>query len=170
MTRQRESRDWLRWLIAGWLIAGTCDITYAITYSFLRRGVAPSRVLQSVASGALGRSAYDGRLATAALGLGFHFLFAFIFTCAFFVAASRVAVLTRRPILTGVVYGIGIFAVMNNIVIPLSRIGPRPVPPMIALAPEVLVHMFLIGLPIALAARRAFGGARSSALVGAPAY
>jgi len=170
MTRQVESRAWLRWLFTGALIAGTCDITYAITSSFLRRGVAPSRVLQSVASGALGRSAYDGGAATAALGLGFHYLFAFSFTCAFFLAASRFAGLTRRPIATGAVYGVGIFAVMNYIVIPLSRIGPRPILPMVVLVPEVLVHMFLIGVPIALAARRAFGRARSSPLVGAPAY
>ena len=170
MTRQPGSRDWPRWLIAGALIAGTFDISYAITYSFLRRGVAPSRVLQSVASGALGASAYQGGATTAALGLGFHYLFAFIFTCAFFFAASRVAALTQRPVVAGVLYGIGIFAVMNYIVIPLSRIGPRPIPPIMALLPEVLVHMFLIGVPIALAARRAFGAERSSQLVGAPAY
>jgi hypothetical protein len=170
MTRQPESRDWPRWLITGWLIAGTFDITYAITYSFLRRGVAPSRVLQSVASGALGPSAYQGGASTAALGLAFHYLFAFIFTCAFFLAASRLSGLARRPIVSGVVYGIGIFAVMNYIVIPLSRIGPRPTPAMLAVLPEILVHMFLIGVPIALAARRAFGEARSSPLVGVPAY
>ena len=38
-------------IVLGGLIAGAFDITYAIVFSFWRSGVAPSRVLQSVASG-----------------------------------------------------------------------------------------------------------------------
>jgi hypothetical protein len=45
---------------------------------------------------------------------------------------------------------------MNFAVIPLSRIGPRPLAPVIVLVTGVLVHMFLIGVPIAWGARRAF--------------
>jgi hypothetical protein len=46
---------------------------------------------------------------------------------------------------------------MNDVVIPLSRIGPRPRSAAIVVITGVLVHMFLIGTPIALTARRAFG-------------
>jgi hypothetical protein len=45
---------------------------------------------------------------------------------------------------------------MNYVVVPLSRIGPRPTPPTPVWTTGVLVHMFLIGTPIVLAARRAF--------------
>jgi hypothetical protein len=54
-----------------------------------------------------------------------------------------------------VVFGLGVYAVMNYVVVPLSRIGPRPTPPTPIWVTGVLVHMFLIGVPIAVAASRA---------------
>jgi hypothetical protein len=138
------------------LIVGTLDITYAILFSYFRSGTPPERLLQSVAAGWFGRdAAFAGGAATAAAGLGFHFLIAFTITAIFFFAASRVRTLVRNPAITGPLYGIGVYIVMNYVVIPLSRIGPRPMPPMVVLVSGLLVHMFLIGLPIALGARRA---------------
>jgi hypothetical protein len=139
------------------LIAGTLDITYAIAFSYWRSGVSPTRVLQSVASGALGRDAFSGGAATAAAGLGFHFLIAFTITAIFFAAAARLRWLIRVPAVTGPLYGAAVYGAMNWIVIPLSRIGPRPFPPLATFVTGMLVHMLLIGLPIALGARRAFG-------------
>ncbi len=147
---------WIAWLVIGWLVAGTCDISYATGFSYMRSGVAPTRILQSVASGALGAAAYQGGASAAALGLGLHYLIALIFTVAFFAAASVTPMLTRRPVLTGAVYGAGVYAVMNYVVVPLSKIGPRPTPPTSVWTTGLLVHVFLIGCVIALAARRAF--------------
>ena len=150
------SRPWLRWLLAGWLVAGTLDILYATTYSYLYRGMAPSRLLQFVASGALGQAAFEGGTGTALAGLGFHYLNALLIAAAFFAAAALVPALVRRPVPAGVLYGIGVYAVMNAVVIPLSRIGPRPFPATLTLVTGLLVHMFFIGTPIALAAHKAF--------------
>ena len=47
-------------IVLGGLIGGAFDIAYAIIFSNLRSGVAPSRILQSVASGLLGSDAYTG--------------------------------------------------------------------------------------------------------------
>ncbi len=55
--------------------------------------------------------------------------------------------LVRKPVLCGAAYGVGIFAFMNLVVIPLSRIGPRPAPAFVVLSTGLLVHMFLIGVP-----------------------
>jgi hypothetical protein len=150
--------SWPGTLIATALLVGTLDISYAILFSYFRSGTSPTRVLQSVASGALGRAAFDGGTPTAAMGLGFHFFIAFTITAIFFAAASRQPALVRRPVLAGTLYGIGVYLVMNFIVIPLSRIGPRPLPAAVVMVTGVLVHMFMIGTPIALGARRAFGG------------
>ena len=49
---------------------------------------------------------------------------------------------------------------MNFVMIPLSRIGPRPLSAAIVAITGILVHMFLIGTPIALGVRRAFGAGR----------
>ena len=54
-------------ILFGGLTVGTLDILDATIYSYLRRGTAPLRVLQSVAGGLLGKSAYDGGWSTGAL-------------------------------------------------------------------------------------------------------
>jgi hypothetical protein len=144
-----------RTFVATALVAGTFDITYAITFSYYRSGVSAQRLLQSVAAGWFGRdAAFAGGAATAAAGLGFHYFIAFTITAIFFVAASRRRFLGERPWLSGPLYGIGVYAVMNWVVIPLSRIGPRPFPPVSVFVSGLLVHMFLIGTTIALGARR----------------
>jgi uncharacterized membrane protein YagU involved in acid resistance len=150
-----SSGPWLKWLAVGALVAGAFDITYAIVFSYLRRGTPPSRILQSVTSGVLGRAAYDGTR-TAALGLGLHFLNAFIITTIFFLAARSWPALVRRPIAIGAAYGLLVYLVMNFVVIPLSAIGVFPRPAPVLWMTELSVHMFLVGVTIALAAHRAF--------------
>lgn len=142
-------------IFLGGLIAGACDITYAITFVYFYRGVAPQRLLQSVASGVLGKNAFTGGNGSAALGLLLHFLIAFVWAAAFVLLASRLAALMRRPILSGAIYGVFIFFFMNLVVLPLSAV---PGPIVFRFWPTftgLLVHAFLIGVPIALAARRA---------------
>jgi len=144
------------------LIVGALDITYAILFSYFRSGTSPARLLQSVAAGWFGRdAAFAGGAATAAAGLGFHFFIAFTITAIFFLAASRVPALIRQPAIAGPLYGIGVYLVMNWVVIPLSRIAVRPRPAAVVLVSGLLVHMFVIGLPIALGARRALSGRTS---------
>jgi uncharacterized membrane protein YagU involved in acid resistance len=144
-----------RAILWGGLIAGAIDITYACVFSYLRRAVPPGQILQSVASGALGKSAFDGGTTTAALGLLFHFLIALIWATVYYLASRKLRVLARVPYVCGVVYGLLIFAVMNYAVIPLSAApfgAPPPSSP--AFSVGLLVHMLGIGLPIALATRR----------------
>jgi hypothetical protein len=96
-------------------------------------------------------------------GLGFHYLNALLITIAFFIAAASAPSLVKRPVLTGAIYGVFVYLVMNYVVIPLSRIGVFPRPPAAIWVTGVLVHMFFIGVPIVLAARQAFGGTGGSA-------
>ena len=150
-----ERSNAARAILTGGLIAGAIDITYACVFSYVRRGVPPARILQSVASGALGQSAFDGGTPTAALGLLFHFLIALIWAAVYYAASRKLTVLARVPYLCGVVYGLVIFALMNYAVIPLSA-APFGAPPPWSPAFNfgLLVHMLGIGLPIALATRR----------------
>ena len=145
----------LRAILWGGLIAGTLDITYAIVFSLLRSGTSPVRVLQSVASGLLGADSFNRGSASAALGLFLHFLIAFTAAAVYYAASREFDVLVRAAVVCGVTYGVMIYAVMNYVVIPLSAVPPRAGPrPLLVLFTGLLVHMFLIGLPIALAARR----------------
>jgi hypothetical protein len=65
----------LAWLVTGWLVAGTLDISYATGFSYWRSGTPPARILQSVASGLLGADAYQGGASTAALGVALQNFF-----------------------------------------------------------------------------------------------
>ena len=142
-------------ILVGGLIAGALDITYACVLWWLRAQATPGRIFQSVAAGLLGRDSYEGGTGTAVLGLCLHFFNALVIA-AIFVGASRLwPVLARRATLFGPLYGIGVYLVMNYVVLPLSNFPSRsgsPAP--VVWITGVLAHMFLIGLPIALAARQ----------------
>ena len=144
-------------ILIGGLIAGTLDISYACIYSYLRRGTRPIVILQSVASGALGPPAFTGGAKTAALGLAFHFLIALIAATVFYLASRVISFMITHAVISGVVFGICVYLVMNLVVLPLSRI-PVKVPlwayPWPSLVGGLLIHMFGIGLPIALVVRR----------------
>ena len=138
------------------LLVGIVDIAWAIAFAYVRSGTAPQRVLQSVAAGWFGRdAAYAGGAGTAAAGLGFHFFNAFVITAIFFAAAASRRWLVRRPAMTGPLYGIAVYLVMNWVVIPLSAIAVWPKPPLASLAGGLFIHVVGVGLPIALGARRA---------------
>ena len=153
-----NSRRWSpgQAILAGGLIAGALDITYAIVLWWLRAKVSPMRILQSVAAGLLGKASYEGGAGTAILGLGLHFFIALVIAAIFVAASRRWPVLARRATVFGPLYGIGVYLVMNYVVVPLSAFPRRGGggPPPVVWITGVLVHMFLIGLPIALAARR----------------
>jgi hypothetical protein len=142
-----------RALLYGTLAVGILDLLDAVVF-FGLRGVQPIRIFQSIASGLLGRAAFSGGTASAALGIALHFFIAFLIVAVFFLASRRLPALVRAPILSGLIYGIGAYIVMQYIVIPLSAAGTGrfswPV-----FVNGVLIHMFGVGLPASLAARAA---------------
>jgi uncharacterized membrane protein YagU involved in acid resistance len=134
------------------LIAGVLDISSAFILSY-PKGVGPIRVLQGVAAGLLGReSAITGGLATAGLGLAIHFFIAFVVSTVFYVASRKLIFLTRHAIISGLLYGVIVYGFMYWVVMPLAY--PIVHPSLSRDLTAVCVHMFLIGLPIALIVRR----------------
>jgi hypothetical protein len=134
------------------LLVGTLDISDAIIFYGLR-GVSPTRILQGIASGVLGRAAFGMGHRSAFLGLFFHFFIAFSATTVFLLA-SRKLPLARHPFLYGTLCGVALYCVMNYIVLPLSKIGWRPIPPLIPLINGVAALVFCIGIPLAFIGRR----------------
>jgi hypothetical protein len=102
----------------------------------------------------LGPAAFQGGAATAALGLGLHFLIAFGAAATFYAASRFLPVLVRRPVASGLAYGVAVYLFMNQVVVPLSRAAGRT-PPWRITAALVVIHMLFVGLPIALAVHRA---------------
>jgi len=157
-----------RAIVAGGLAAGLLDLVDALVAYKLAFGMSPVVIYQFVASGLLGKAAYAGGPAMALLGLAIHFLIAFTAAAVFVLASERLPQLRRDAVGWGLAFGLAVFAVMTFVVIPLSRIGAST-PPLPLLVNGVLGHAFLVGLPIALAARRFLGRGERTAFARAAA-
>jgi len=133
------------------VIAGILDITSAFVIAAIK-GVGGMRMLQGLTSGLIGAKSFDGGLATAACGLAIHFLIAFTVASVFYLASRRLAFLTHHPVVSGFLYGVAVYLFMYWIVIRL--VFPNARPSLSRDVTAVLVHMFLIGLPISLIVSR----------------
>jgi hypothetical protein len=136
------------------LIVGAMDITSAFIIA-VSRGSTATRLLQFVASGLIGQKAFQGGAATAALGLGLHFVIAFSLVAVFYAASRRLSFLRRQAVISGLIYGLIVFGVMNLVVLPLSAAKPKH-----SLTGDLIqigIHMFVIGLPTAMLMRRLSG-------------
>lgn len=134
-------------ILIGGLAAGTFD---AIT-AFLAFGW---RMPRGIASGVLGARAATGGTGVWILGLVLHFTIAIGAAAIYYLASRRLDFLREHFVVCGIFFGIAVYLVMNLIVLPLSAI---PVPigpfPLRSLIQGLLVHMILIGLPIAASVR-----------------
>jgi hypothetical protein len=110
--------------------------------------------LQFVASGIMGDAAFAGGLATALFGLVLDFIMITIMAGVFIFSVDRIPLLRRNVILGSILYGFGIFIVMNLIVLPLSAAPPLPAPPLWLLIELVLQHILLISLPLGILVQR----------------
>ncbi len=146
----------IRPLLVGALAVGVLDGIDALLF-FGARGVPRLVVLQSIASGLLGRAAYRGGIATAVLGTALHFGIALAVVTTYYLASGRIPSLVRRPWVYGPLYGLVVYCVMTFVVVPLSAaVVGRPSPAVIVNG--VLIHMLGVGIPSALAARAASRG------------
>ncbi|MDF7811457.1 hypothetical protein [Hymenobacter sp. YC55] len=142
-----------RALIGTALVAGTLDITTALSKYYLTTGRSPLNVLRYVASGVWGTQALTGGTGMALWGLLLHYSIAFLFTAFFFLWLYPRWRPSLHPVLVGVLYGTFVWLVMNLLVVPTSRVPAAPFRLEHA-AVELLVIIVCIGLPIALGANR----------------
>ena len=144
-------------ILAGGLAAAVFDLIVACVLS----GLPLATVGRVVARGWFGRwTAMHGGLDVAFIGLTTHVAILLFAATLFVAAAARSPMLARRWYVAGPLYGGAIFAFMRFVVLPLSAAG-YSMPNGPTLYWEVAGHLFLVGAPIAFAARWFIG--RSSA-------
>jgi uncharacterized membrane protein YagU involved in acid resistance len=142
------------------MIGGLLDLLFALSFAGYN-GVAPMRLLQTIASGALGDAAFSGGSSTAALGLACHFGLSLLWAALFAALATRLPGPARRPVLAGMAFGAVVFLCMRLIVLPLSAY-PYPVSfKPLATVLDALSHMLLFGTPIAIVVSRAIRAGRA---------
>ena len=141
----------LRTILNAGLVVGVLDISSAFII-WWQRGVGARRGLQGNAAGLLGASSFDGGLVTAGFGLALHFFVAFVVVTIFYLVSRKIEFLVIHPVVSGVLYGIGVYIVMYWFVLPTAfptfrhRMGNELL--------AVAIHISLIGLPCALIVRR----------------
>jgi hypothetical protein len=149
-SRMKDFRP-LRTIVIAGVVVGVLDISSAFVI-WWQRGVALQHGLQGIAAGLLGTQSYTGGIATAGLGLALHFFVAFVVVSIFYLASRKIRFLTKRPFVSGVSYGIGVYVIMYWIVLPTAfptfrhRLSNELI--------ELAIHLCLIGLPTAFIVRR----------------
>ncbi|HEY6120818.1 MAG TPA: hypothetical protein VIV66_12730 [Pyrinomonadaceae bacterium] len=141
-------------IVLGGLVVAILDGLFAFTYYGLILGVKPLRIFQSVAAGLLGTDSFSGGVKTFVLGLLLHLVVATCIATVFYLASLKLPILLQHAVVSGLIYGVIAYLVMKFVVTPLSAIGRRPVPRLSIFLTEMIGHAFLVGLPIALVARR----------------
>jgi hypothetical protein len=104
------------------LIAGTLDIGAAA----LINGRNPLVVLLYISSGLLGKASFQSGLPAVVLGLLLQWLMSLAIAAVYVLASNRFPELKPYWIAGGLVYGVGIFLVMNYAAVPLSEIARLP--------------------------------------------
>jgi hypothetical protein len=145
--------DGLKAILLGGLAAGVLDITAASVNIWLRSGRGPISTFQSVAGGLYGAETFNGGYRTAAIGLALHFFIALTAAAVYYLASRQLKFLLRQTVLGGVLYGIAVWLFMYLVVLPLSawKVSTYTVS---SVTTGVLIHIFCVGLPIALIIRR----------------
>ena len=139
-------------ILWGGLAAGVLDAVDGVI-AFGREGLNPIQVLQYIASGLLGKSSFEGGLATAGLGTILHFFIAFVVAAVYVVASRRIAALKRQAVIFGLLYGAAVYFFMNYLVLPLSAVGHSPFKLGLFLN-GVVGHALFVGVPVAWIGRR----------------
>lgn len=131
---------------------GLLDIIAALLV-YGHYGLPPIRLLQGIAAGLLGPRSFEGGVATALLGLFCHFFIALSAATVYLMASCWVPFLLEHAVTSGAFYGGAVYFFMNRIVVPLSGAIKYPFSFKMMII-GVVIHIFCVGLPIAIVVRR----------------
>lgn len=133
------------------LTVGILDGLAAVISSALKGG-SPKGVFQYIASALLGRTSFESGWASVSLGFAIHFAVAFAVAGAYFYASRKLPFLIRHPIVSGTIYGIIVYTVMQ-LIVKLTLAPPLPFS-ISGVVQGIFIHIFFVGLPIAVIVRR----------------
>ncbi|WP_448671078.1 hypothetical protein [Pseudoxanthomonas mexicana] len=143
-------------------VAGSLDLLYAFAF-WGAQGVPPVRILQSIASGWLGREAYSVGAPAAVLGALSHYGIVLVMAWTCYRVARIWPALAWRPWLFGPLYGAALYLAMTYVVVPLSAAGNGQWPAwQWSQLAHLAAHMALVGTPCAFAAASALRGPECS--------
>jgi hypothetical protein len=126
------------------ILAGTMNLAAAAMIF----GGSVTHGFQMIASGLLGERAFNGGANTAVLGAGLHYAISIVAAALYWEAVRRVRSLRAHWLIGGATFGILAYAVMNLVVVPLSKAAGPDLSPVVV-AKELVAHTIMFGIPIA---------------------
>jgi hypothetical protein len=151
MTSKTRSVVTILWI---GLFAGTLDITDNLIFNQLR-GITPKMGVSIHRERIDWYTGFPGWSAICHTGCGNPLYDCTHLDGRFYAASRKLMVLTRRPVVSGLVYGGAIYLFMNFIVLPLSGVPhPRSAITISSRVNGVLALLFFVGLAISLLIRR----------------
>jgi hypothetical protein len=146
----RASRALLSALTIALLLAAG-DLVFACTYWHLLYDVPVLQIAQTIASGLLGKRSFAGGTQTVVLGLLLQYLMMLMMVGTYYLFSRQLSGLRQHPWRYGLLYGVVLYIVMNEIVVPLSA-APKTPFVLSWIIGSILVHL-VIGVVTAHGAR-----------------
>jgi len=142
-------------LLSG-LLVGTLDILAAFVDFYISRGKNPLVILNYIAGAAVDKTTAAGT-GGALIGLLFHYTIAFSFTILFFWLYARINWLSKNWIVTGIVYGLFIWVMVNQVILRFTNLTIPPINKIdiMKASKAALILICMIGLPLSFIAHRA---------------
>ncbi len=135
-------------LVLGGVCLAVSELGFAMAYWAMQQ-VPPIRIPQSIASWILGNHAFAGGWTSALLGTALYALLMVGVVLAYRLASQRHHLLLRRPLVCGAVYGMAMYLLVFQIVVPhFTAATAQPMAPDWLLA-CVVAYIVLIGIPCA---------------------
>jgi hypothetical protein len=142
-----QSRSALLPIAVGGLTAGGLDLLQAyVLFGW--------KIPLVIAAGLLGRQAVHGGAGTYALGVLLHFFIACTAASIYYAFSRKLTFMKEHWIVCGLFFGGAVEEVMNLVVLPLSAHHARGPYELHDLILGLMVHMVVIGLPIAYSVHR----------------
>jgi hypothetical protein len=141
------------------LMVGTLDGTAAIIDFLLSYHGNPIIGFQYIASGVFGMKAFSGGSLMVLWGILFHYVIALSWTFLFFVLYPKIRLLSKSWLVSGLLYAIVVWLVMNLVVRPLSNVPPIPWTTL-KVFKSAAILMLVVGLPISFVAKEFYGTQR----------
>jgi hypothetical protein len=135
--------------------AGTLLLVSIMAKAYLDMGKqGPLILLKYIASGIFGEQALAGGLLMITWGLVIHYFISFLISTLLFLLYPRMLTFTSKKIMTGIVYGMSAWIVMDLLILPISQVPYHEV--FVSKAPSLffLSHIFAFGIPVAWMAHK----------------
>jgi hypothetical protein len=134
------------------LLTGTLDAIAALVIGHTT-SFAP--IFRYIASGWFGKEAFAGGTSMMLWGILFHYLIASVWSVLLFFLYPSFSGFLKSKYLTGIVFGVIIWLIMNRLILPLTHVPKHTSPPTAhAIFNGILALILCVGLPIALVANK----------------